>query len=55
VAATAIDSSGGGFNTYVIKDACRHIYENTSQEMEEEFIKKGVKVINSTDLKDFIK
>lgn len=51
---TALDSIKNGFITYVIKDACRGISEETIVEIEKHFDAHNVKIINSLDLIDII-
>lgn len=51
---SALDSAKSGYNTYVIKDACRAISEETTKEMEKYFETNNVKVINSNDLKHIL-
>lgn len=51
---TALDSVANGFTTYVVKDACRSIADETAVEMEENLIKSGVKIINQQHLKEIL-
>lgn len=45
VAHTAYDSSKLGYKTYIIKEACRHISEETKVEAENNFKKYGIELI----------
>lgn len=51
---TALDSKKAGFETYVIKDACREISQPTLTEMENRFSKEGVTIINSGELNKYL-
>jgi len=55
VAYTAYDSCKSGFNTYVIKEACRPIDENSSFEAENNFKNLGIKLITIEDLDSIMK
>jgi nicotinamidase/pyrazinamidase len=54
VAHTALDSKKLGYETYVISDASRGIYETTMKSTNDEFCQSGVNVILSVDLKNHL-
>ena len=51
----ALDTATNGFKTYVIKDATKFISEDTTQEMNENLTKSGVKVISHVVLNQVLK
>jgi nicotinamidase-related amidase len=51
---TAIDSAKNGYTTFVIKDACKGIFESGINEMEEYFKVHEIKVISSEELKEVL-
>jgi nicotinamidase/pyrazinamidase len=51
---TALDSKKAGYETYVIKDACREISQPTLTEMENRFSKEEVTIINSGELNEYL-
>ena len=55
VGLTAIDSQKLGFETYVIKDACKPLGEESGKAMEKNLEKNGVKVISMKEFEEVIK
>ncbi len=51
---SALDSALNGFNSYIIRDACKGIFEEKINDIEKLFIKHDVKIINSEDLVNII-
>jgi len=52
---TAIDSAKNGYNTFIIKNACKAISEDNVNKIEEDFKATGVKIINSDELSNIFK
>jgi nicotinamidase-related amidase len=54
VAHTAYDSIKSGFDTFIIKEACRGISDPTTIDAENNFIQQGIKVISSEDMENLL-
>jgi nicotinamidase/pyrazinamidase len=50
VGSSAVDVAKNGIESFVIRDASRGISKETSEAMENQFTKYGVKVINSDEI-----